>query len=345
MTKMWQEILEQPRAVESCISYNKAVVKDLIRAIELKKIRSVVIAARGTSDHVAIYAKYAIETLKGIPVALAAPSVVTVYDCALDLKDCLVIGISQSGKAEDVRLFLDSAKTQGAITMALTNNLESPLAREANFHLFCAAGEEKSVAATKTFTTQMAAILYFVSEWANHATMKKEILLLAGGIEETIEMNKNIADHVDRYRFMNECFVLARGINYAASMETALKIQETCYVRAKAYATSDFYHGPFAMIDRDMPVIMFLPEGQAYSNAYDMAFKIIEAGADLMVVSNLDDALALGNVGVRIAETSSDYVSPFFNVAVAQMFACQLSLAKGLNPDSPRSLNKVTITI
>jgi len=345
MTKMWEEILEQPSAVERCINYNKGIIKELITAVELKKIKMVIIAARGTSDHAAIYAKYAIETLKGIPVSLAAPSVITVYDSSLDMSECLVLGISQSGKAEDVRLFLDSAKRQGGITVSLTNDLESPLAREANFHLYCSAGEEKSVAATKTFTTQLASILYFVSEWANNAEMKKEILLLSGGIEETIDINKNMADVVERYRFMNECFVLARGINYAASMETALKIQETCYVRAKAYATSDFYHGPFAMVDKDMPVIMFLPEGQAYSDAYDMAKKVVGVGADLLVVSNIDDALMLGNVGLRIAQTSTDYISPFFNVVVAQMFACELSLAKGLNPDSPRALNKVTITI
>jgi len=345
LSKMWEEILEQPNAVECCINYNKEIVKELIAEIELKSIKMVVIAARGTSDHAAIYAKYAIETLKGIPVSLAAPSVITVYDSVLNMSECLVIGISQSGRAEDVRLFLELAKSQGGITVSLTNDLESPLAKEANYHLFCSAGEEKSVAATKTFTTQMTSILYFVSEWANHAELKKEVLLLARGIEETIEINKNIAEVVERYRFMNECFVLARGINYAASMETALKIQETCYVRAKAYATSDFYHGPFAMVDKDMPVLMFLPEGQAYSDAYEMAQKIVGVGADLLVVSNMDDALMLGNVGLRIAETSSDYISPFLNVVVAQMFACELSLAKGLNPDAPRALNKVTITI
>ena len=345
MTKMWEEILEQPVAVENCINYNKGIVGELICAIELKKIKMVVIAARGTSDHVAIYAKYVIETLKGIPVSLAAPSVVTVYDCVMDVSDCLVIGISQSGKAEDVRLFLDMAKKQGAITVSLTNDLGSPLAKEASFHLFCSAGKEKSVAATKTFTTQMVSMLYFVSEWANNMHIKNEMLLLSEGIKETIELNKNISEVVERYRFMNECFVLARGINYAASMETALKIQETCYVRAKAYATSDFYHGPFAMIDKDMPVIMFLPQGPSYSNTYEMANKLIGVGADLLVVSNLDEALALGNVGLRIADTSSDYISPFYNVVVAQMFACELSQAKGLNPDCPRALSKVTITI
>jgi len=345
MTKMWQEILEQPKAVESCIEYNKNIVKELISAIGKKKIKMVIIAARGTSDHAAIYAKYVIETFIGIPVSLAAPSVVTVYEGRLNMNDCLVLGISQSGKAEDVRLFLDLAKSQGAVTVSLTNDLLSPLSREADFHLYCAAGLEQSVAATKTFTTQLAALLYFVSEWSNNSEMKKEIFLLAGGIEETIEINKNISDFVERYRFMNECFVLARGINYAASMEAALKIQETCYVRAKSYATSDFYHGPFAMVDRDMPVILFMPEGKAYANSFEMAEKLLEVGADLLVVSNLDEALMLGNVGLRIAETSSDYISPFFNVVTAQMFACELSLAKGLNPDSPRSLNKVTITI
>jgi glutamine---fructose-6-phosphate transaminase (isomerizing) len=143
---------------------------------------------------------------------------------------------------------------------------------------------------------------------------------------------------------MQECFVLARGINYAVSLEAALKIQETTYVRAKAFASSDFQHGPIAMIERDIPVIIYAPEGPSLSDMMEMIGKMREGQIETIIVSNNKAALEMGTCSFAIPQTDNDLISPFFNVVIAQMFACQLALVKGMNPDSPRGLHKVTIT-
>jgi glucosamine--fructose-6-phosphate aminotransferase (isomerizing) len=344
MVKMWEEILEQPDSLERCINSNRKTISELVAKIRLREIDSVVIAARGTSDHAGVYGKYIIETLIGVPVALAAPSVFTIYNSRLKLDKSLVIGISQSGKAADALEVIKCAGESGAITVSITNDSSSPLAQEAGFHLFCDAGLERSVAATKTFTTQIMLLAQLVAEWAGDEALKKELSQVPANIARIFDEAESITSKVERYRFMNECFVLSRGVNYAIALEAALKIQETCYVRAKGYATSDFHHGPFAMIDKDMPVIVYAPEGPALSDIAEMTEKLKSAGAEIIMVSNNAEMLGLGDCALTIPDTRNDVISPFYNVTLAQMFACRLSLAKGLNPDAPRGLNKVTIT-
>ncbi|MBC7961271.1 MAG: SIS domain-containing protein [Vallitaleaceae bacterium] len=344
MIKMWEEILEQPKVLSRCLEINLDSIRNIVKEINKSDINSVVIAARGTSDHAAVYGKYIIELMTGLPVSLAAPSVFTVYQKKLKLKGCLVIGVSQSGKAADVLEVIRGAKEDGAITVSITNFEDSPLALEADFHLNCACEIEKSVAATKTFTAQMFLLANLVAIWTENEDLKRELELLPFKIEETFEISEQIIADVKRYRFMSECFVLARGINYAVALEASLKIQETTYVRARAYATSDFHHGPFAMIDKDMPVLVFAPNGVSLRDVTEMIHKLKQQGADITVISNNEEVLKLGDCHFKIPQSDNDMITPFLNVVVAQMFACQLALLKGLNPDSPRGLNKVTIT-
>lgn len=344
MPLMWDEILEQPEALENCLQYNRPIINQTVAAIKSCPVVSVIIAARGTSDHAAVYAKYMIEILTGIPVVLAAPSVFTLYHHALNMENSLVIGISQSGEAEDVLEVIKAANKQGAPTIGITNNPESPIAEEANFHLYCASGPEKSVAATKTFTAQIYLIAQLIAHLTHDEVLIRDLGQVPSLVRETLKISDTIKQKVERYRFMNECFVLARGINYAIALESALKIQETTYVRAKAYATSDFHHGPFAMIERNMPVIVFAPEGPSLKDVIEMIGKIKNAGAELIIVSNNDEALNKGDCSIEIPGISNDFITPFLNVTVSQMFACSLAISKGLNPDAPRGLNKVTIT-
>lgn len=344
MVQMWNEIMEQPTALEKCLEGNRTIIKQVAKAAVSQNINSVFIAARGTSDHAAVYGKYVIELLTGIPVGLAAPSIFTMYQKNLRLRNSLVIGISQSGKAADVLEVIRAANKEGAVTASITNFPGSPLGAESHFHLYCDAGLEKSVAATKTFTTQMILLAQLAAEMADSSDMKKELALVPGKMLETLDIQGEMEEKVQRYRYMNECFVLARGVNYAVALESALKIQETTYVRAKAYATSDFYHGPLAMIDRDMPVIAYAPQGPSFRDMWDMVEKLKEKQAELIIVSNNKEILGLGSCSFRIPQVENDIISPYLNVAVAQMFACRLALAKGLNPDSPRGLSKVTIT-
>ncbi len=345
MTKMWQEILEQPNVLERCKRESEGVISKITDHLKEQQIDSVVIAARGTSDHAGVYAKYIIEYCMGIPVALAAPSIFTMYGKSLNLKNSLVIGISQSGKAADVLEVIISANQSGATTITITNDDQSPLATEARFHLYCNAGLEKSVAATKTFTSQLYLIALLVAAWSGNDDMKKELSFIPQNINNVIETSaKYITNKAERYLYMNECFVLTRGMNYPIALEAALKIQETSYVRAKAYAVSDFHHGPFAMIDKDMPVFVYAPEGPALKDIIEMINKLKECQAEIIVISNNKEVLEMGNCSFEIPQTKNDMISPFYNVVIAQMFACSLALTKGLNPDSPRGLNKVTIT-
>ena len=343
-TLMWKEILEQPIALERCHVKNAPVISEIVKAVKSKNVKQVVLAARGTSDHAAVYGKYAIELLLGIPVSLAASSIFTIYQGSLNMENCLVIGVSQSGRAADVLEVMRSAKKNGAITVGITNNAESEIAQESEFFLNCEAGLEKSVAATKTFGTQIFLLAALAAEWAGNIKMQGEIYQLPEKVSQVFGVSEDIDSKVERYRFMNECFVLARGINYAISLEAALKIQETTYVRAKAFATSDFQHGPIAMIDHDIPVFIFAPDGPSLKDVTGMIEKMRNEQIETVVISNRTDILDMGTTAFRIPDTSNDIISPFFNVIFAQMFACKLSLAKGLNPDSPRGLNKVTVT-
>jgi len=344
MSQMWFEIQEQPQVLKNCLEKNQNTLISLAQVLKEREINHVIIAARGTSDHAAIYAKYLIEIKMGIPVTLAAPSVFTLYNKTLLFNNSLVIGISQSGKAADVLEVIRAAKVQGVPTLSVTNDEASPLAQEAQFHLYCAAGVEKSVAATKTFTSQIYLLAQLVALWSGDEAFKAELARVPALITQIIENADQVKNKVERYRFMNECFVLARGINYAIALEGALKIQETTYVRAKAYATSDFHHGPFAMVDDHMPVVIFAPQGPSLKDIHEMIQKLKNAGADLLIVSNDAETLAMGNCSLEIPSEVNDFISPFVNVVTAQIFACNLAKLRGLNPDAPRGLSKVTIT-
>ena len=345
MTEMLKEIKQQPEVLARCIEKGAGTVKKIVRAIGEKDIQSVFIAARGTSDHAGVYGKYIIEHQLGLPVALAAPSILTIYKRPLKLKHSLVVGISQSGKAEDVLEVIKSAGQQGALTVAITNDCTSPLAQAADFHLFADAGLEKSVAATKTFTAQMMLLAILTAEWSQNEAFYSELKQVPEKLMEVLALEKEIEEKVQRYRYMEDCFVLARGINYPAALESSLKIQETTYVRAKGYAISDFHHGPFAMVEQNTPVIVFAPKGPSLADAKEIAQKLSGVDAEIVLVTNAGDEFGgTGTMVFDIPDTENDLISPFYNVVWAQLFACKLSLSKGINPDAPRGLKKVTIT-
>ena len=344
MVYMWEEICEQPSVIERCRKENMKKVKELSDLLKTKKITSAYIAARGTSDHASTYGKYLFGLTLGLPVSLATPSVFTIYGKDIKFENCLVMAVSQSGKAADALEVIRSANRQGAITVSITNDEESPLAKEAGYHLFCAAGKEISVAATKTFTSEMYLFALLAAEWSGDKGFMKALEELPKGLSKTLELGDEIKSKAERYRFIEECFVLARGVNYPIALEATLKLQETNYVRAKGFAASDFLHGPFAMVERDTPVFVYAPDGPSRNDMDAMTDKLKNVGAEVIVISNVEEILSKGETALRIPATDDDRISPFYNALVAQMFACRLSLAKGLNPDQPRSLSKVTIT-
>lgn len=342
-TIMEQEIAQQPQGLLDCYSYNIKLIKEIALEAKTKNVRHIMMAARGSSDNACNYFKYMCEIYVGIPVSFAAPSVLTLYNGKLDLSDTMVIGVSQSGKAADVMEILNRAKNQGSITVSVTNNLSSPMATCSKFHIFLNVGEEKSVAATKTYMAQMYALALIAAEMSENEQLKKDLQQAPAKISEVIKLSKQIGESAQRYVKATDCYVLSRGINYAAAQETGLKIQETTYIKARAYAISDFHHGPFAVVDNKTYVLILAPSDKSQKDAEEMIDKVAATGADLTVFT--DNAKLADKVNsLVLLPACPESISPFIYVTCAQMFACYLSVARGLNPDAPRGLKKVTIT-
>lgn len=341
MTLMEKEILSQPEAVRHAAEANADCIRSFVAAAKARGVSQIVTAARGSSDNACTYFKYLCEIYAGIPVSSAAPGVMTLYGGRPDMSHAAVIGVSQSGAAADVIAVIETARAQGAVTAAITNNKDSALAKAAEYSVFMDVGEEKSVAATKTFTSQM----YLLARIADELSGGQVPALdrVPALIDETIRSARRALEaEAQRVKDMDDCYVLSRGIMYAAAQESALKIQETTYTHARAYAVSDFYHGPFAVVDSDTHVILLAAAGKAQKDNLDMLGRLEGAGADVTLLSS-DPAVAGGTTRITIPK-SEESIAPFAFVTAAQLFALSLSLSRGLNPDAPRGLKKVTVT-
>ncbi|MBN2853512.1 MAG: SIS domain-containing protein [Clostridia bacterium] len=344
MTFMEKEINEQPDVLALLLDKSLSKAEELCKEIKKRNINFVYIAGRGTSDNAGVYIKYILETYAKMPVALAAPSVITLYHGKPDLKDCLVIGISQSGEALDVLEVIKLANEQGAVTLSITNYDESPLAKLAAYHFNCFAGEEKSVAATKTFTSEMFIGAIITAALSDNDELTRWIHEIPGKAKKYISEYVIDINAVNSLKDENECFVMARGMNYPIALEASLKIQETCYVRARAYSLSDFYHGPFAMLQDQTNVIMIAPEGESINDTLDMVQKLNAVGCKVISFTNNKMIKDCSTHNIEIYNDMNDFESPIINAIAIQRFALKLSLAKGLDPDHPRNLRKVTLT-
>lgn len=343
-TIMENEIFQQTEVLKDCLNYNRDTLEELVKTLKERKISNVVVAARGSSDNASNYFKYMFESLAGLPVALAAPSINTLYNAKLDLHNSMVIGVSQSGAAEDVMAVLNNAKECNAVTVCITNNLESKMASLADFHLYCNAKKECSVAATKTFISQMYLLANLAAYYAGNEQIKAELESVPNNLSKIFALKDDIATLSQKYKDMNSLIVLARGMNYAIAQETALKIQETTYINARSYAASDFHHGPFAIVDENSTVMLIAPKGESQKDMVEMKDKLLSVNAKVVVMTN-DPSIAKGATDTMLLPVEgSDCVTPFYNVVAAQLWACFMSVARGLNPDAPRGLKKVTIT-
>jgi glucosamine--fructose-6-phosphate aminotransferase (isomerizing) len=341
MTLMEKEMLEEPARIADAFSENEQRVQEIAKIVKSRGIHSIVLSARGSSDNSGTYFKYLCEVIAGIPVAFAAPSVITLYDGKLDLSTCLTIGVSQSGKAEDVLAILNLAKKQNGFVVSVTNDKNSPMAKAADFHLFLNAGTEESVAATKTFVSQMYVLAMLAAALGESDVLAKELQKVPHILEETARIKYAIARQTDSMKSSQSCYVLGRGFNNAIAHEFALKLQETTYIKAFGFATSDFHHGPFAMVDEATTVLLLAPADKSMPDSLEIISKLKKAGAKIIAFT--DDA----NLPVPdkiLVPSVHEYISPFVYVLAGQMFSCDLSLKRGLNPDKPRGLNKITIT-
>lgn len=343
---MLDEIRQQPEALARTLASERKNMESFRAAMALKKPRFIVLAARGTSDNAAQFGRYLIEITTGIPVSLAAPSVHTVYNAKVDYRDALVIGISQSGESTDTNVVLEKARRQGAATLGITNEPASAMAKLAEHVFLVRAGKEKSVAATKTYTGQLM-ILYLVAHALGGKLRFEDLEKIPDLAASAAALEAQVSELAGRYRYMNHAVVVGRGLNYSNTFEFALKMMETCYVVAERFSSADFLHGPIAMVGADFPVFLFAPTGPTSKSMREMLVKLAGLKAETVVITDKKNAPAAKPAGraLTIPVEIPEILTPIPYIVPAQIFAASLAREKGLDPDQPRTLSKVTRTL
>ncbi len=348
---MLVEILEQPAALARTLKAQIPAVKKLKKAIEARRPSLIVLAARGTSDNAAQFARYLLEIETGIPVSLAAPSINTLYGAKVNLSHALVVAISQSGESTDTNFVLERAKEQGALTVGITNEAGSTLARIADHVLLVRAGKEKSVAATKTYTGQLLSVYLLAAAFGARFSLEslERIPDLAAA---AVKLEPEVTELAARYSFMSHAVVVGRGLNYANAFELALKLMETCYVVAERFSSADLLHGPIAMVEAAFPVFLFAPPGPTWPALSTMLQKLESLSADVFVITDPRNPEAVARkrrLVIPIKPPASkgleDLYTPIPYIIPGQILAAKLAAEKGLNPDAPRALSKVTRTL
>ena len=339
------EILEQPVRLANLLSMQRKKIENIAQAIRRRDPQFVFLAARGTSDNAGRYANYLWWANNSLPIALATPSLFTYYQQPPKIKNALVVGISQSGQSPDIVSVLAEGKKQGNLTLAITNEPNSPLAQNADFVLDIQAGEEKAVAATKTYTSQLMAIAMLSAAMSGSASRWGELEQVSGWARDALVQDQKISQAAQRYRYMQQSVVLGRGYNYATAFEWALKLKELTYVAAEPYSSADFKHGPVAMVESGFPVFAISPKGKVFDSMQNMLKHLKnDLRAELVVVSNSLAALELAEIAIPIPENTPEWLTPLISIIPAQLFAYHLTLAKGYDPEQPRTITKVTET-
>ena len=338
------EILEQPAVAERLLRAGRPAIVRIADAVARHPIDHVVIAARGTSDHAAIYAQYVLGVAHRLPVALAAPSILSLYGVEPRFERALVIGISQSGASPDVVGVIAAARRQGAPTIAITNEPASPLAAAAEHLIDLAAGPERAVAATKTYTAELFAIALFSAALSGDAG-SGDLDAVPDALREALATEPAAAAAAADLAAMTSCAVIGRGYDYATAREWALKLKELAYVVADPYSAADFRHGPVALVAPGFPVLAIAPSGPASADLVALLERLgREHDADLLVLSDRADVRALGRRAIPLPADLADHLRPIASIVPAQLFAFHLTRARGLDPETPRNLAKVTRT-
>lgn len=340
-----EEIREQPQVLARLLDRQRGAVHEIARSLAGRSIDTVFIAARGTSDNAAVYAKYVWGTFNRVPVVLAAPSLFSAYGKPPRLRNAIVVGVSQSGQSPDIVGVLEEARRQGAPSLAIVNEPESPLAKAADAVIDIGAGPETAVAATKSYTAQLAAIAMLSAAVGGDDERWGELRRVPELVAKALELDSVIAERAERYRFMAHCVVLGRGFNYATAFEWALKLKELTYVIAEPYSSADFQHGPVAMVERGFPVLAVAPGGAVFDDARSLLARLVEEKqVELLVVSDRDEALALAHTPLRLPPGETEWLTPLVAIVPAQLFCYHLTRAKGFDTEAPRGLRKVTLT-
>ena len=330
---MAAEIAEQPAVLAGLLA-DAAPLRAAAQRIRDSRPRFVVIAARGTSDHAGLYAKYLAEVRMQLPAGLASPSAMTVYGARPDMRGVLFVAISQSGRSPDLVESVAVARERGALTIAVTNAPDSPLAQSAEMGVDVRAGAERAVAATKTYTAELLAVHLLFSG----PDAERDAQALPDAAARTLELAdaQRLGELAGRLQYAERLVLTARGYSYATAREAALKLMETSYLSAQAFSGADLLHGPLAMVDRSVPVIAIASAGRGGDAMQPVLERLAELDAHVLRVGDAN--------GLPLAEGVPEHLLPIIEILPLQRLAWHLALERGVDPDRPRGLSKVTQT-
>ena len=337
------EIREQPEVAARLLGEAGPEVAAMCEAIRSADPAHVVIAARGTSDHAAIYAQYAFGVMAGISVGLATPSVHSLYGASPDYSRALVIGISQSGASPDVVGVIRAARSQGALTLAITNTPGSDMAEAAEHHIALRAGPERAVAATKTYTSTLL-VLAMLAAGLSRSDVQADLALVPQALAATLDQDDEAARIAADMSWLNRCVILGRGYHYATAREWSLKLKELSYTLADPYSSADFIHGPLALIEAGFPTFCVAPSGATESDTAEVIERLSELEARLLIASDDPVVRDKGTWSLALPATLPEWLMPIVSIVPGQLHARHVTIAKGGDPEQPRSIRKVTLT-
>ena len=338
-TLMFSEAAEGGAAVERFLTTNAAALARLSAHLQANPPRSVTTVARGSSDHAATFGKYLIETLTGVPTSTAAMSVSSIYAAPVVAADSLCIAISQSGRSPDLLATVEAHRKAGAYIVALVNDETSPLAAMADVLLPLYAGPQKSVAATKSYIASLAGLAAIAAGWAGDEALLDALKTLPAQLKTAFALDWTSA--VKTLSDANNLFVIGRGYGFAVAQEAALKLKETCALHAEAFSSAEVKHGPMAIVNDGFPVLAFATSDAAGDGVREVAQEFAGRGASVMLANV--EAVA-GTIALP-ALASHAALEPILMIQSFYRLANGLSVARGLDPDSPPHLNKVTKTV
>lgn len=339
MTLIQAEAAEAPAMAERHLAELGAPLRALGRTIRDRDPHVVITCARGSSDHAATFAKYLIETRSGVPVASFAPSTASIYGTDWRrLEGALFLAISQSGRSPDLLLSAEAARAAGALVVAIVNDPGSPLAASAEIVLPMLAGPERSVAATKSFIASLLLVAGITAAWREDAALADAIAAAPETLRRAWALDWSAA--LPPLREADSLYVLGRGLTLAVAQEAALKLKETCAIHAEAHSAAEVKHGPMAIVGPAMPVLMLVPEGEAGVLFAPLARDFADRGAAVMMAGGAEP----GTLSLPVLPGLHPALAPIAAIQSFYGFAAELSLARGLDPDRPPSLSKVTRT-
>ncbi len=339
------EITEQPAVLQRLLTEQWPRVQEIAASLKEHSFNYVFLAARGTSDHAGLYAKYLWGAVNELPVALATPSLFSRYGTPPHLTGALVLGISQSGQSTDIVSVIAVGHQQGQPTLAITNNPGSPLADAAKWVIDIAAGPEQAVAATKTYTAQLMAVALLSVALADKQDRYEALLQTPEWVKQVLGYDEMIQRIAERYRYMDQCVVIGRGYNYATAFEWSLKLKELAYVVSEPYSSADFQHGPIAVVSQGFPVFAVVPDGAVFDDQLKLLKRLKrDYRVELLVISDRQEALDLADTPIPLPTGIPEWITPLVDIVPAQLFCYHLTRAKGFDTESPRGLRKVTIT-